>query len=44
MILSVSHTFSEEGEREEKEKLKMAAQGITRKRERGKLNMKIFEI
>ena len=28
MILSVSHTFSEEGEREEKEKLKMAAQGI----------------
>lgn len=29
MILSVSHTFSEEGEREEKEKLKMATEGIS---------------
>lgn len=33
MILSVSHTFSEEGEREEKEKLKMAAQGINEEEE-----------
>ena len=35
MILSVSHTFSEEGEREEKEKLKMAAQGINEEEENG---------
>ena len=33
MILSVTHTFSEEGEREEKEKLKMAAQGINEEEE-----------
>ena len=39
MILSVSHTFSEEGEREDgRSRYKRG------RRERGKLNMKIFEI